>query len=201
MARPSASISVELATVVAAKLWNEVAGGPPSAPVSSITTVSCSWVRWRMLRTFCSCSLVETKISRAPASPSKWPTCSEVSVVYTGTSTAPSSRQAKSAICHSGRFSLRIATRSPLRMPRCFKALATASTCCRNSRDEISTQRPSRFTLIIRGRSRSTALKKISFRVSSFIQASGQLRLPAPHPQRHRQHRRAGTHDRSTARM
>src|SRR5947209_7558167 len=63
---------------------------------------------------------------------------------------------AKSAIAHSGRFSERMATRSPGLTPACRSAVASQRTVSRNSEMVVSTHRPSRLYLKTAGGSEAT---------------------------------------------
>src|ERR1700722_12087679 len=90
---------------------------------------------------------------------------------------APSSRIAKSAVDHSGRFSLRIATRSPLRTPNFCNARTVPATLLRSWDDEIGRHSPSSRWSIARSRLRSMAAKKTSFRVERLMDRDFELNL------------------------
>src|SRR5438270_7030837 len=86
-----------------------------------------------------------------------------------GTATAPMSWQAKSAVVYSGRFSPRMATRSPLAIPQARRACATPETLRYSCREEVATQPPSWRCSVTRGLSRLTIAKKMSLRVAILI--------------------------------
>jgi len=112
-------------------------------------------------------------MARHPESRNTNALCSAVNVVYNGTVTAPRSRDAMSAIGHSGRFSLRMPTRSPGRIPQPCRARAVRATLRPNPRDEMGSHcPPSRWSMIL-SRLRSTAAKKMSFRVEMLIVSLG----------------------------
>src|SRR5207245_11021272 len=77
---------------------------------------------------------------------------------------APSNKQAKSATAHSGRFSLRIAIRSPRFNPHLTSARLTPTTCLYKSREDSDAHCGVVFRIITRDSSRSTAEKKMSLR-------------------------------------
>src|SRR5271166_1460717 len=79
-----------------------------------------------------------------------------------GTSTAPGSMLAKSATAHSGRFSLRMATRSPGPTPQARSDRAVPITCWYSSREEMESHCDPCLYSMTRSRSRSTSEKKIS---------------------------------------
>jgi hypothetical protein len=68
-----------------------------------------------------------------------------------GTVTAPAARAAKSAMTHSGRFSERMATRSPGPMPRAWNPSDSRRTVVSISSVEILVQSPSFLTIIRTG--------------------------------------------------
>src|SRR5271165_2493570 len=70
-----------------------------------------------------------------------------------------------SAMGHSGRFSLRMAMRSPVWMPQACSACAVRATLRPNSRDETGSHLPASRYSMMRSRSRATAAKKMSLRV------------------------------------
>src|SRR5438105_15196169 len=78
---------------------------------------------------------------------------------------APSNKQAKSAIAHSGRFSLKIATRSPRFKPHPSSARLTPTTCLYKSREDRDAHCAVVFRIITRDSSRSTTEKKMSLSV------------------------------------
>src|SRR2546427_4732577 len=78
---------------------------------------------------------------------------------------APSNKQAKSATAHSGRFSLRIAIRSPRFNPHLTSARLTPTTCLYKSREDSDAHCGVVFRIITRDSSRSPAEKKISLSV------------------------------------
>ena len=68
-----------------------------------------------------------------------------------GTVTAPAHSAAKSAMTHSGRFSERMAMRSPGFKPRAWKPRERRRTIASTSSVEIFVQTPSRLTIIRSG--------------------------------------------------
>ena len=68
-----------------------------------------------------------------------------------GTVTAPAQSAAKSAMTHSGRFSERMATRSPGFKPSARKPNERRRTVASTSSVEILSQTPSRLTIIRSG--------------------------------------------------
>ncbi len=72
-----------------------------------------------------------------------------------GASAAPTARVARSAKAHSGRFSARIATLSPLATPRSRKPRESSSTAVRNSSELMARQAPSLLCL------RCSAFRKV----------------------------------------
>src|ERR1700746_689244 len=86
-----------------------------------------------------------------------------------GTATAPMSWQAKSAVVHSGRFSPRMATRSPLAIPQARRACATPETLRQRWREDLAPQQPCGRWSVTRGLSRLTIAKKMSLRVAMLI--------------------------------
>src|ERR1700732_1172924 len=92
-----------------------------------------------------------------------------------GTVTAPISREAKSSIVHSGRFSLRMATRSPLLTPHLSITPDTAMTRSRSVREEIGTHSsPSRCNMTL-SCWRSTTARKTSLSVRRLIAKEGEV--------------------------
>src|SRR5882672_2013480 len=86
-----------------------------------------------------------------------------------GTVTAPKLRMAKSVIVHSGRFSPRMATRSPLRIPQDSSARASPTTLRYSSEDEIGAQPRTFRCSMTRSRGRPQTVSKMSFRVWRLI--------------------------------
>src|ERR1039457_6087838 len=80
---------------------------------------------------------------------------------------------------HSGRFSLTMAMRSPGRSPQVCSARAVLATFLPNSRDVIGSHFPASRYSMMRSRLRSTAAKKMSFRVAMLIASFG---VPAAEP-------------------
>ena len=137
--RACASNSASRACIAAAPASNSANSttlGAPSIAVlsrwvggtASITTIRSSAGNSPAARTFSTCSHEETTATLAPQSRNIYSTCSAVSVVYSGTSTAPSASTAKSVTGHSQRFSLSRATRSPLPTPHWARRAASART-------------------------------------------------------------------------
>jgi hypothetical protein len=60
-----------------------------------------------------------------------------------GTSMAAAQRLARSAMAHSGRFSERIAIRSPFSMPRLRRPIDSSSTAVRKASELMGAQAPS----------------------------------------------------------
>src|SRR5829696_4771063 len=112
------------------------------------------------------CAASLTKIAAAPASFMMYATCSGGRFGYSGTSAIDAVRQAKSAIAHSGRFSERIATRSPAWSPSSCSPSASRRTRSPTVRVEIGVYAPLIFTWSASGLSkRDSASKKSCVRV------------------------------------
>src|ERR1039458_6411268 len=84
---------------------------------------------------------------------------------------------AKSAMDHSGRFSLRMAMRSPAWMPHSCKAWAVRATLRWKSDEEMGSHFPCWRCSMMRSRLRSAAEKKPSFSVARLMAACFGLQL------------------------
>ena len=179
MERALASISGPRSSGPCSVIWFMVTHFPakgarsPLNSTGSMTTIFSIWVCGRMERILCNCWSEDRKMARHAESLSTKAVCSAVRVVYRGTVTAPSRRLAISAIGHSGRFSLRIAMRSPGRIPHAWSARAVRATLRPNSRDVIGSHFPASRYSNMRSRLRSTAAKKMSFSVVMLIASFG----------------------------
>src|SRR5450759_1222705 len=127
-------------------------------PRVSMTTILVSWGSSpRTASALSSCSSSSTMTSLAPELRSTSATSGSELVVYRPTLTAPMPWMARSAKSHSGRFSLRMATRSPGSTPRPRRPHATLAARVAYSCQESSSQRPRRLTRIAASRGRAAA--------------------------------------------
>src|ERR1022692_4236757 len=94
----------------------------------------------------------------------------------------PSNSVAKSVTAHSGRFSLRITTRSPLLIPQDCICLAVAKTQRCNWAEVMGCHAPLFRVSIARSSLRLTTVKKTSLSVRMFITHQTWLPFGSPHP-------------------
>ena len=136
---------------------------------ASMTRIRSSEVLRLILKTFSSWLLEETAMIRIPESFRTNAVWSAVCVEYIGTVTAPRASAAKSVIVHSGRFSLRIPTRSPFRIPQAARARDKRTTRRCNSAAEIARHPDPSFCIMTRARLLWLTLSRISFSVRMLI--------------------------------